>query len=306
MENQAGFPTLKSKNSQVAKYLTKDIWQKLCTIVTAKGFTLQKAISCACELSDQIFGIYAGDHESYRVFSELFEPIICDYHNVTTSRSHKSDFEHKKIEGNVNVRAPVASTRIRVGRNLEGFALSPAISKEERLKFERLMKEVFNELTGELKGTYYSLKDLDEPTKQLLIDEHLLFISGDKNLIAAGMERDWPEGRGIFISDDRKFSLWVNEEDQLRIVSMEKGSDVIGTFARLATGIQTISKLIHNKTGKSFQFDDKNGFIHSCPTNLGTGMRASVHIHLPGWANKSVDDLKEKAKKIGLQVTISL
>ena len=53
------------------------------------------------------------------------------------------------------------------------------------------------------------------------------------------MERDWPEGRGIFHNAAKTFLLWVNEEDQMRIISMEKG-----------------------------------GYIHSCPTNLGTGMRA--------------------------------
>ena len=59
-----------------------------------------------------------------------------------------------------------------------------------------------------------------------LVDDHFLFISGDKNLIAAGMERDWPEGRGIFHNDAKTFLVWVNEEDQLRIISMQKGGDV--------------------------------------------------------------------------------
>merc|ERR1712051_290888 len=48
------------------------------------------------------------------------------------------------------------------------------------------------------------------------------FVSGDKNLITAGMERDWPEGRGIFHNEAKTFLVWVNEEDQLRIISMEK------------------------------------------------------------------------------------
>ena len=60
---------------------------------------------------------------------------------------------------------------------------------------------------------------------QKLVDDHFLFVSGDKNLIAAGMERDWPEGRGIFINNDKTFLVWVNEEDQLRIISMKKGGD---------------------------------------------------------------------------------
>merc|ERR1712203_1043255 len=55
-------------------------------------------------------------------------------------------------------------------------------------------------------------------------DDHFLFVSGDRNLIAAGMERDWPEGRGILHNEAKTFLLWVNEEDQMRIISMEKAA----------------------------------------------------------------------------------
>ena len=283
--------------------MTPNIWRQLKAKVTTKNFTFHQAISCARELDNQSIGIYAGDHESYQVFSKIFDLIICDYHGVASSRKHKSDFNWTKIKGIINVKAPVTSTRIRVGRNLEGISLSPAISKRDRLEFETLMQKVFSELKGEFRGTYLSLKEMNEEIKQKLISDHILFMSGDENMIVAGMERDWPEGRGVFVSEDRKFSVWVNEEDHLRIISMEKGSDLVTTFSRLAAGIESIGELIYNKTaGKSFQFDDQNGFIHSCPTNLGTGMRASVHISLPGWSKKSTDDLKKEAKKLNLQV----
>ena len=54
------------------------------------------------------------------------------------------------------------------------------------------------------------------------------------------MERDWPEGRGIFHNKDKTFLTWVNEEDQLRIISMQKGGDVKGVFERLARGIKEV------------------------------------------------------------------
>ena len=95
------------------------------------------------------------------------------------------------------------------------------------------MKEAFSNLKGDLAGTYYPLTGMDEATRQQLVDDHFLFMSGDNNLIAAGMERDWPEGRGIFHNKDKTFLVWVNEEDQLRIISMQKGSDVKEVFDRL-------------------------------------------------------------------------
>ena len=54
------------------------------------------------------------------------------------------------------------------------------------------------------------------------------------------MERDWPEGRGIFHNADKTFLVWVNEEDQLRIISMQQGGDVKGVFERLAKGIKAV------------------------------------------------------------------
>merc|ERR1712062_201251 len=90
----------------------------------------------------------------------------------------------------------------------------------------------------------------DEKIRQQLVDDHFLFISGDKNLIAAGMERDWPEGRGIFHNAAKTFLVWVNEEDQLRIISMQKGGDVRGVFERLARGIKAVGDSVEAESGK--------------------------------------------------------
>ena len=87
---------------------------------------------------------------------------------------------------------------------------------------------------GDLAGNYYPLTGMDEAVRQQLVDDHFLFMSGDPNLKVAGMERDWPEGRGIFHNEAKTFLVWVNEEDQLRIISMQKGGDVRGVFERLA------------------------------------------------------------------------
>lgn len=130
-----------------------------------------------------------------------------------------------KIRGNIDDRAPVHSTRIRVGRSINGFGLSPGITKKQRLDLEQLMKSAFQTLKGDLGGKYFPLQGMQEKDRQQLVDDHFLFVSGDKNLISAGMERDWPEGRGIYHNAAKTFLVWVNEEDQLRIISMQKGKD---------------------------------------------------------------------------------
>ena len=115
------------------------------------------------------------------------------------------------------------------------------------------------------------------------------------------MERDWPEGRGIFHNAAKTFLIWINEEDQLRIISMQKGGDVKGVFERLARGIKAVGDSVKKESGKDFCLDSKYGYIHSCPTNLGTGMRASVHVDLPGWTKYSVEKLKERCEQLHLQ-----
>merc|ERR1712153_79277 len=80
---------------------------------------------------------------------------------------------------------------------------------------------------------------------------------------------EWPEARGIFHNDAKTFLVWVNEEDQLRIISMQMGSNIRQVFERLSVA------------SAKFANDEHLGYISTCPTNLGTGLRASVHINLP-------------------------
>ena len=108
-----------------------------------------------------------------------------------------------------------------------------------------------------------------------LTADHFLFKEGDRFLDACGLNRDWPAGRGIFHNDAKTFLVWVNEEDQLRIISMQNGADIGAVFTRLskaAAHIETVARFAH---------DQHLGYITSCPTNLGTALRASVHIALP-------------------------
>merc|ERR1712119_261854 len=282
--NMATFPEIKSAHSLVAKHVTPEKWEKLAEHKTAtSGFTLAKAIACAVEFDDQHCGIYAGDADSYVDFADVFTPIICEYHGLDEEFKHTSDMDATKIKGNINPNAPVHSTRIRVGRSIDGFGLSPGITKEQRLGVENLMTKAFANLKDDLAGTYFPLTGMNEDVRKQLVDDHFLFVSGDPNLKVAGMERDWPEGRGIFHNKDKTFLTWVNEEDQLRIISMQKGGDVKGVFDRLARGIKAVGDSVKTESGKEFMLDPKYGYVHSCPTNLGTGMRASVHIDLPGY-----------------------
>ena len=112
---------------------------------------------------------------------------------------------------------------------------------------------------------------------------------------ACGLNREWPEGRGIFHNDDKTFLVWVNEEDQLRIISMQQGANLHQVFDRLSRGATHIEKVA------KFAHDAHLGYITSCPTNLGTALRASVHIRLPKLSQKW-DQFQAIADKYNVQI----
>ena len=125
------FPTILSTHSLVAKHVAKELWDKLFGHETAtSGFTLAKAIACAVQFDDQHCGIYAGDVDSYMDFASVFDFIIQEYHVISADFTHTSDMDFSKINGNIDDDVPVKSTRIRVGRSISGFGLSPRITKE--------------------------------------------------------------------------------------------------------------------------------------------------------------------------------
>merc|ERR1712046_20603 len=141
----------------------------------------------------------------------------------------------------------------------------------------------------------YPLEGMSKKDQQQLIDDHFLFKEGDKFLESCGLNRDWPSGRGIFHNEKKTFLVWVNEEDQLRIISMQPGSNIGQVFQRLADAANKI------EAKAKFANDEHFGYVSTCPTNMGTGLRASVHINLPKlMRNKSL--MESIADKYHVQI----
>jgi len=177
-------------------------------------------------------------------------------------------------------------------------------SKEDRKKVEDLLKQAFQSFDDEdLKGTYYELGKLSgEKTTELRGNGNLFQEpTGPALLAAAGAGRDWPDNRGIFCAESGKFFVWVNEEDHMRIISMEKGGDIVAIFTRWSKGIEKMRSVLEG-LGSGFQFDDHFGYIHTCPSNVGTGLRASSMILLPKLSEAlTPHQLEDFAKKFGVQ-----
>jgi len=125
-------------------------------------------------------------------------------------------------------------------------------------------------------------------------------------LLASGMGRHWPDGRGVFQNKDSNLFVWVGEEDHLRIVSMQgsrekpteegkKIKDVTARFMRACDEVQKVLKA----NDADFMHNEHLGWVLTCPSNLGTGLRAGTMVKLEKVSAR--DDWKALCAKMGLQ-----
>lgn len=286
------YPELSKHNNVMAKCLTPEIYARLKDRVTPNGCTLDQCIQTGVDNPGHPFistvGLVAGDEESYEVFADLFDQVIEDRHNgYTKDRIHPTDLDYKKIRGGHFDPKYVLSSRVRTGRSIRGLTLPPICTRAERREVERVVADALSNLSGEFSGNYYPLYKMTDAEQDQLIHDHFLF---DKPvsplLLASGMARDWPDARGIWHNKEKNFLVWINEEDHTRVISMEKGGNMQRVFERFCTGLKQVEDQIKGK-GWEFMWNPHLGYILTCPSNLGTGLRAGVHVRLPHLAKEA-------------------
>ena len=248
---------------------------------------------------DSGLGCYAQTPADLEKYGGFFNKVIRDYHgDESGEKVHETNWDASGIgEGGVlDVRKlgfeSELSMRVRVGRNLKQYNLPGKMDKEERIKFENTMLTAFqalidNEAFG---GAIYSLTPdfgegvvnpnlISEEKYNELVSAHVMFkdMDADPYLKSAGISSDWPYGRGCWQSADGQMIIWFGEEDQLRIMCMKNGYLLNEVFDRLRALLDAVEAI----EGVAFAASESYGYVTSCPSNLGTGMRASVHVKLP-------------------------
>lgn len=282
------FPDLKEHHNCMSDVLTPELYNKLKDLRTTSGFSLDSCIQTGVDNPGHPFiytvGAVAGDEESYHLFGEFFDKVIEKRHGGYPADGRQpTDLDPSRlgdVEGVFDEKY-VLSCRVRTGRSIRGFRLPPANSRAERRHIETVLKSALMELDGDFYGKYFPLGEMTEAQQNELIADHFLF---DKPvsplLLASRMGRDWPDARGIWHNHLKNFLVWVNEEDHMRIISMQTGGDMKTVFSRFCEGLSKVESLIKS-SGLEFMWNPHHGFILTCPSNLGTGMRAGVHIRIP-------------------------
>ena len=299
-------PFTDGHKSLMRKTMTPELFDQLKDVKSGKGYTLSNGMQAGVLRPHLGVGFTCGDEECFELFKDIINPIVQGWHGFDPStQTHTSDLDFNKLvfsaEDEKLFAKYVKSTRIRAARNISGFSLPAGSSAEDRTEVEKVLVEAFGMLPDELKGKYHPLADLSpEQEDELQAGGFLFQKPGPMQLLgAAGAGRDWPIGRGIFHNPDKTVLCWCNEEDQCRIIAMENGGDVKGVFTRFCQ-LSNAIKEASEAAAKKLMEHPNYGFLGTCPSNLGTGLRASVMIVLPE-LNKDPHKLEEICAGFDLQ-----
>lgn len=274
---------------------------------------LLKIFASGTENPDSSMGAYAMNPRDYDQFSTQLDPMIRDFHNIAEAieiaQEHDWDTSGKTCDlGAIDAKLKDVSMRVRVARNVATFPLPGAMSKEQRVDFETLAADAFAKLATnpEFGGKYLSITpgspyeiNADEYGARVAAHQMFKDMSADPYLNIAGISGDWPYGRGMYVSKDEDFLVWVGEEDHLRIMAMQRGGNLNALFERLRSGLELLSGLL-----PAFATSPTYGNVTSCPTNLGAGMRASLHMKLPNLTSKGRDLTHVKAEALNLGLAV--
>lgn len=181
------------------------------------------------------------------------------------------------------------SSRIRFARNLTDFPFPSRMSEKQRKELcEKVRVAFFSANAGmESAYEYIDVDGLSEIQATAMAEAHLISPEFAKG----------PRGRGLIVNKSRNVSIMINEEDHLRIQVLEKGFEIEGAY-RTA---KQLDRLFEEKLG--YAYSEKWGYLTSCHTNVGTGMRASVMLHLPAiTALHAVDKLVSETNRLGVTV----
>ncbi len=181
----------------------------------------------------------------------------------------------------------VISSRIRLARNLANYPFISRASDQDRAQIESALKECIFTIREASQLLYVDVDELDGVDRQFLVERQLI-----------SREHAESEGtRAVAIDRGEKFSLMVNEEDHLRIQVMQSGLDLGSTWEQ----VDNIDDLIEEKV--AYAYHEKLGYLTACPTNVGSGMRVSVMLHLPALVmTQQIQKVFRSLQKISLAV----
>ena len=181
----------------------------------------------------------------------------------------------------------VISSRIRLARNITGFPFLVRSNMQDRAQVKETLRKVMPALFPDKDADFADLQKAPPIDRLFLLERQLI-----SREIA---DADGP--RAVIVDRKERFSIMINEEDHLRIQSVTSGLDL----QKVWTLINELDDRLESQV--SFAFHEKWGYLTACPTNVGTGMRVSVMLHLPALVvSKEIEKVFRSLQKVNLAV----
>jgi protein arginine kinase len=191
------------------------------------------------------------------------------------------------LRGNGPMSEIVISSRIRLARNVVGFPFLTRCSRTQRQAVETKVRETILGAAIAPQTLYVDLENAPEMDRQLLVERHLI------SKPHAGAEG----ARGVAVGENETVSIMVNEEDHLRLQVLRSGLQLEEAWEQ----INRIDDLLESKL--DYAFNPRFGYLTACPTNVGTGIRVSVMLHLPALKlTGEIEKVFRAAKELRLAV----
>ncbi|MEM7479366.1 MAG: ATP--guanido phosphotransferase [Planctomycetota bacterium] len=181
----------------------------------------------------------------------------------------------------------VISSRIRLARNLGGFPFVKRASEDEKAQIASLALQKIEQLESRDNVHHFDVQELDDVDRQLLVERQL-------------MSREMADSDGdrcVAVDPLERFSIMINEEDHLRIQVMCSGLDLESAWNQ----VDTLDNELEQKL--DYAFHEQLGYLTACPTNVGTGLRVSVMVHLPALViTREIEKVFRSLQKINVAV----
>ena len=179
------------------------------------------------------------------------------------------------------------TSRIRLARNLAGHKFANAASREEMGEILRVCAEALGKTRKFKNGAFFNMSEISDISRELLFEDRAISRELAENT----------DFKAVFVSKDKNTSAMINEEDHLRIQTMSAGLS-LGSIWR---SINLLDDAIEEHL--EFAFSSNYGYLTACPTNVGTGMRASVMLHLPALVmSEQMDKIVRGVNQLGMVV----
>lgn len=189
-----------------------------------------------------------------------------------------SDGEHSDI---------VMATRVRLARNMRGYLFPIASNEDEALAVDKMVVGALLDAESGDTYSYLKMSELSQLDREVLVEKHLI-----------SPQLAHPERPGaVMLSEDETVSIMVNEEDHVRIQCIYPGLQLEEAYKQADAVDDVLEKEL------PYAFDEEFGYLTSCPSNTGTGMRASVMMHLPALTmTKQIERIIPAISRLGLVV----